>query len=149
MTSKGQDNNFNGAEWLKSNFPNCTKLDHDWTMERYDFPDYVRKHIEENWYKISDENGGTYCKTIHSKVKQSKISYGLTNKIPLEHDTGLKYAKDFKTNYSEAYNSMDKNNKHIMDVMESDGTSAAISEMFKHPDSGRTLSYAEMRSFYG
>ena len=51
---------------------------------------------------------------IHSKVRQSKISYGLTNKIPLEDDTGLKYAKDFKTNYSEAYNSMDKNNMFII-----------------------------------
>ena len=51
---------------------------------------------------------------------------------------------------------MDENNKKAWDVLENKGTEAAVQFMFKHPydkdpttGEGRSMSYAEMRSFYG
>jgi hypothetical protein len=49
-------------EWLQHNFPNCIRLDHDWTMRRYDFPIEVQTYIMKNWIKDSNLNGGTYSK---------------------------------------------------------------------------------------
>ena len=31
--------------WLKTRFPACKELDHDLTLERYDYPPYVREWI--------------------------------------------------------------------------------------------------------
>ena len=50
-----------GALWLKDHWPKVRKLDHDWTMERYDYPSFVRDYIRNHWTKVSDENGGTYA----------------------------------------------------------------------------------------
>ena len=50
-----------GPLWLKIHWPNVRMLDHDWTMERYDYPPFVRQYIKENWVKVSDKNGGTYA----------------------------------------------------------------------------------------
>ena len=44
---------------------------------------------------------------------------------------------------------MDDNNKKAMDVMQKDGPEAAIKHMFTDQETGRQLSYAEMRSRYG
>jgi hypothetical protein len=46
------------------------------------------------------------------------------------------------------YPYMDDNNKKAIDVMESEGTEAAVKHMFTRQD-GSTRSYAEMRSLYG
>jgi hypothetical protein len=69
-TSKMSDNSkittidYKPAEkWMRNNFPNCRRLDVNWTMERYDYPDYVREWIKETWFKESDDNGGTYVYT--------------------------------------------------------------------------------------
>lgn len=51
--------------WMNNNFPNCKKLDVNWTMERYDYPDYVRDWIKQTWNKESNDNGGTYVKKMH------------------------------------------------------------------------------------
>ena len=32
-----------GALWLKMHWPNVRKLDHNLTMERYDYPSFVRQ----------------------------------------------------------------------------------------------------------
>lgn len=53
------------VKWMNTNFPNCKKLDVNWTMERYDFPEFVRNWIKETWFKESDECGGTYVKNMH------------------------------------------------------------------------------------
>lgn len=50
-----------GALWLKDHWPNVRQLDHDWTMERYDYPSFVRDYIRNHWTKVSDKNGGTYA----------------------------------------------------------------------------------------
>ena len=53
-----------GGAWLKANWPNARKVDHDWTMERYDYPDFVRNYIKTHWTKVSDNNGGTYAEPV-------------------------------------------------------------------------------------
>ena len=88
-----KSNNISGAVWLQHNYPNCKRLDHDWTMERYDYPQYVRQYIKDNWVKVSDDNGGTYEHpeyfarknegffwTPGSKVQSRKNSYDNSNK---------------------------------------------------------------------
>lgn len=47
------------------------------------------------------------------------------------------------------YDQMDNTNKKAMDVLQTKGMNAAIDYMFKDPDTGRQLSYAEMRDRYG
>ena len=44
---------------------------------------------------------------------------------------------------------MDEPNKKALDVMANEGTDAAVKHMFTDQESGRQLSYAEMRSRYG
>ena len=44
---------------------------------------------------------------------------------------------------------MDNLNKDALNVMASQGTEAVIKHMFTHPETGRPLTYGEMRSFYG
>lgn len=47
------------------------------------------------------------------------------------------------------YDQMDDANKKAMDVLQTKGMSAAIEHMFKDPESGRQLTYGEMRARYG
>ena len=53
-----------GEAWLKTNWPNARKVDYNWTMERYDYPDFVRNYIKTHWVKVSDDNGGTYAEPV-------------------------------------------------------------------------------------
>ena len=117
----------NGAEWLYTNWPNMKRMDMNWTAERYDYPAYVRQYIEENWIKESDRNGGTYIKP------------------------SLEEEKTFGTSVqnSSLYQGMDEANKEATDVMANEGMKAAVKHMFTDQETGRQLSYSEMRSRYG
>lgn len=117
----------NGAEWLYTKWPNMKKMDMNWTAERYDYPQYVRQYIEENWIKVSDENGGTYKKPA---IEEEKT-----------------FGTDVQN--SSLYQGMDETNKLAADVMANEGMDAAIKHMFTDQDTGRQLSYSEMRSRYG
>jgi len=44
---------------------------------------------------------------------------------------------------------MDSNNKNAMKVLVNEGHNAFVRHCFTHPETGRPLSYAEMRGFYG
>lgn len=44
---------------------------------------------------------------------------------------------------------MDANNRKVAEQMKSGDMQGAVRTMFRHPDTGRALSYSEMRSFYG
>lgn len=55
----------NASKWMNDNWPNCKKLDVNWTMEKYDYPEYVRQWIKETWIKESDEYGGVYRKGMN------------------------------------------------------------------------------------
>jgi len=52
-----------GAKWLRERWPNVRMLDRNWTMERYDYPDFVRQYIKDNWVEVSSNNGGTYAES--------------------------------------------------------------------------------------
>ena len=47
------------------------------------------------------------------------------------------------------YNDMDKNNKNAMDILATKGFDAAIEHMFIHPQTGKPMSYSQMRELYG
>jgi len=117
----------NGAQWLYTKWPNMKKMDMNWTAERYDYPQYVRQYIEENWIKVSDENGGTYQKPVIEEEKT--FATGIQN--------------------STFYQGMDNTNKLATDVMANEGMEAAVKHMFTDQDTGRQLSYSEMRSRFG
>ena len=53
----------NAREWFDANWPQCIKLDIDWTSKKYDYPEHVVLWIQNdntNWKKLNDDNGGTY-----------------------------------------------------------------------------------------
>ncbi len=117
----------NGAQWLYTKWPNMKKMDMNWTAERYDYPQYVRQYIKENWIKVSDENGGTYQKPV---IEEEKT-----------------FGTDVQN--STFYQGMDNTNKLAADVMANEGMEAAVKHMFTDQDTGRQLSYSEMRSRFG
>ena len=57
-------------KWLQENCPNVKALDHN-QWERYDYPQYVRDGITENWIKLNDENGGTWYDPNYHKEKSA------------------------------------------------------------------------------
>jgi len=46
-------------------------------------------------------------------------------------------------------NNMDDNNKIAANIMNTKGMDAAVEHMFKHPKTGKPMSYSEMRYYYG
>ena len=60
---------------------------------------------------------------------------------------GQTFAKKYKKTEFAAM--MDDPNKKALDVMANEGMDAAVKHMFTDQESGRQLSYAEMRSRYG
>ena len=127
-----------GQNWLKQNWPNAKVVDVNWTMERYCYPCFVRKYIFSNWLKVSNENGGTYCEPNYYKTLPNNHPYKKPN-----------FFKDYKDNNPKIYNQMDKNNQKALDIGEEKGEKTLVEHMFKHPETGRKLSYGEMRMFYG
>ena len=46
-------------------------------------------------------------------------------------------------------NNMVANNKTAANIMNTKGMEAAVEHMFKHPETGKPMSYSEMRYYYG
>jgi hypothetical protein len=46
-------------------------------------------------------------------------------------------------------NNMDVNNKTAANIMNTKGMEAAVEHMFKHPETGKPMTYSEMRYYYG
>lgn len=87
-------------------------------------------------------------KRLHDEVTSLKFKNKLGEGIFLLPDNdGREYAKEYKK--TAFVKGMDDNNKKALEVMATQGTDAAIKHMFKHPETGRQLSYGEMRMFYG
>lgn len=61
--------------------------------------------------------------------------------------TSKEFAKLVRDTF--VYDSMDANNKKALDVMATKGAESAVKHMFTDQESGRPLSYAEMRMRYG
>ena len=62
-----------GLLWLKNNWPNARCVDHDWTMERYDYPPFIRQYIKENWIILCEKNGGTYAEPYYYEQNKTKL----------------------------------------------------------------------------
>ena len=125
-------------------------------MERYDYPQEVRDWIKENWIKVNDENGGTFHEPEYYKLKQSNDTppQNLVDKFqkfidtPIENENdGKSFAKSYKETGLDK--GMDDANKKALDVMATEGMDSAIKYMFTDQETGRQLSYGEMRSRYG
>ena len=139
-------------QWINSRFPNCKALDENWTFERYDYPENVRQYIRENWVKVSDDNGGTYYKRDYHRTKFPHFYEKETvNETKDEKEDAPKEGQEFAQAFKETkfYEGMDDTNKKAVDVMAEEGMETAVKHMFTDEKSGRTLSYAEMRSRYG
>ena len=46
-------------------------------------------------------------------------------------------------------NNMDVNNKTAANIMNTKGMESAVEHMFKHPKTGKPMTYSEMRYYYG
>ena len=127
-----------GKLWLEKKWPNMRVADVNWTMERGEFPSYVKDYIcnSGDWIKVNHENGGTYCDKVHfeQSYKKNMIARGWT---PPE------------TVQQEFNNGMDERNKAALKVLQTEGTDAAVKHMFTDDKTGGQLSYSEMRSRYG
>ena len=127
-----------GKLWLEKKWPNMRVADVNWTMERGEFPSYVKDYIcnSGDWIKVNNENGGTYCEKVYfeQSYKKNMIARGWT---PPE------------TVQQEFNNGMDERNKAALKVLQTEGTDAAVKHMFTDDKTGRQLSYSEMRSRYG
>lgn len=144
-------------KWMQENWPNCRALDHDWTMERYDYPLEVRNWIKDNWIKVNDENGGTYHDPEYHKkhiqkhqLQQTPVKKSVENPEEAEekdNNNGKAFAQAYKK--TPFYDKMDDINKKGLDVMATEGMDAAIKHMFTDQKTGRQLSYGEMRMRYG
>lgn len=55
--------------WFHQRFPRCYLVDKNFTFLKYNFPDYVQSYIINNWVKISDDGGGTFCEPNMYKKK--------------------------------------------------------------------------------
>jgi len=140
--------------WIETNFENVKTLDHDWTMERYDFPQNVRRWVEENWIKVSDVNGGTYNKPSNIPVKEAEEANKANEANEANEANKANEANQAAKSIAQMYQKtiypvMDDLNKKAMDVMATQGMDAAVKHMFTDQGTGRQLSYGEMRMSYG
>ena len=143
-------------EWLQSKWPNMRGCDVDWTMKRYDYPDYVCEYIKNNWIKKNDNNGGTYHEPKYDKERLvtktvGKFDTGIENQQLTEilrdmvqaDDDGKEMAKIYQqTGFAKA---MDDNNKEALKVAAEEGMDAAAKHMMKQAGGD----YARMRSMFG
>jgi len=60
-------------EWLNEHYPLLQKVDVEYTMIRYEFPEEVCSYIVSNWTKISEEKGGTYQKN-NKQLNETALS---------------------------------------------------------------------------
>lgn len=156
-TNNQTDNDW--KEWLQNNWPKLRALDNNWTMERYDFPQYVRNGIAANWIKVNNENGGTWEEPEYNRSKLQSVDTAVDDSdtvndalqkiinTAVKDDNGRSFAKVWKDiGFSEG---MDDANKKGLDIMENEGMDAAVKYMFTDQESGRQLSYSEMRTRHG
>ena len=76
MSSNYNNYDVEAKKWIQDNYPKIRALDVNWTMERYDYPNYVREYIRNNWIKHSEDNGGTYHEPeYHQKILDDFSKY--------------------------------------------------------------------------
>jgi len=163
-------------KWLDEKFPKCKQIDVGWTMERYEFPEYVRQFIFEKWDKVNDQNGGTYRKpwtmsstndpkttTLQRCNAEDTVEYTPPRaksapppapaKPPNPNDANFpmeprNLEKEFQEKGLVAGCPMDAANAKAAAIMVTEGAEAAVKHMFTKPD-GSSRSYSDMRELYG
>ena len=97
-----------------------------------------------------DAIDAVFKKVIRNKVVDTKVQGGGGEKA------NAPVLQEMKRMGLVDVSNMDENNKKAWDVLENQGTEAAVQFMFKHPyekdpstGEGRAMSYSEMRSLYG
>ena len=166
------------CEWLKTHWPSVRALDHDWTMERYDYPQDVREWIRNNWIKVSEYNGGTYqepnyhrqrytnciCNTCNKKedVEISQLTSQNTEFEPIGTSSKARCAVDISK--TKAYTEQDESKNFAKNYQKTafakgmdDANAKALDVMAKEgADSAAKHmmkmaggSYSQMRSMYG
>ena len=106
------------VEWINTNLDIFSRISIDKCKET-NVPSTVIEHIENNWIKIDDSNGGTFkIKVVAPELKRC------TN-----HDKIL--------------------NMKAKEVLFNEGIDAGIKHMFTDNETGRKLTYSEMRDRYG
>ena len=141
-------------------FKNCKDIFIISNKEMYEsnFPISVCDFIWLNYIKVSEYDNGTYY--------HRKFYNGLSEerKKNIKKDLNLKYEKqrqekmknkdnDFK-NYMKkvkflSADTMDDNNKNILNIGIEQGEQAMFAAMFKDPETNKPLTYGEMRCLYG
>jgi hypothetical protein len=84
-----------------------------------------------------------------NKVSPNVPADSSNNKKNSSNETKVLPNTESNSNKYFYYDQMNDANKKAMDVMQKDGPEAAIKHMFTDQETGRQLSYAEMRSRYG
>ena len=137
-------------DWLNDHNPNLTSIiDAEWVFDQYKYPINVRQYIRNTWFEICSENKCNYFKfkpkSYKTPVEEKNNTEQVTN-TPTDNDS-----KEFACNFKKTvfYKGMDTNNSKAMDVWESKGVEAAVKHMFTDQETGKQLSYSQMRSMYG
>lgn len=107
------------VNWLKCFWPQVRVANKEMLMEKQNFPVHVQKYIETHWVRVNDACGGVYEEPEYHKNNQM------------------------------LQNNMDENNKKAMEIMNTQSMEKAVEYMFTHPQTGKPMSYGEMRYFYG
>lgn len=80
---------------------------------------------------------------LHINKNEKKSSYSK------DLNTGKQFAELSETISSRLSIQMDENNKKAVEVAKTQGMEACIQHMFTEKDTGRKMSYGEMRMLYG
>ena len=146
------DSNQNAKKWLKTNWPNMKVADVCWTMENGNFPQFVVDYLINNWVKVNNEMGGTYCESEYYEntykqqemIRQRNLRVSRFGTEETKHGETT-YQRDFRLQKT----GMDKRNQKALEVLVNEGSEAAVKHMFTDDVAGGQLSYSEMRSRYG
>ena len=91
----------------------------------------------------------TTNQTESSKVIETPPTEQVTTTTTQETTTQEKPTSETKINLEPFMPGMDEANKKAAEVLQNLGTNAFIDHVFTDQDTGRKLSYAEMRMMYG
>jgi hypothetical protein len=92
----------------------------------------------------------TTNQTDSSKVIETPVTEQVTTTITTQETTTQeKPTSETKINLEPFMPGMDEANKKAAEVLQNQGTKAFIDHVFTDQDTGRKLSYAEMRMRYG
>ena len=91
----------------------------------------------------------TTNQTESSKVIETPPTEQVTTTTTQETTTQEKPTSETKINLEPFMPGMDETNKKAAEVLQNQGTKAFIEHVFTDQDTGRKLSYAEMRMMYG